>query len=488
MSHSFTYRLQATAIALGVALALGSAGAARGASLSDPFSTLNDLRTPEALRMMGGCPTPEAVKALSTATLQPLEVVRAVVCADPKTRASLEAARARAATVGRAIGTYFPDLSLALQAADTKQDYNSTLGTKLDETTEGYALRLGWTLIDLGRRSAQLGQAEALRDAASAEHARVVQTTLMSAVETLLGALEASEATVVYRENEKRATEHLNLIKARKAKGAAGRSDLRQAEKALSVARTQRLRAESSARSQKAGLALRMGLPASTDLQLPKAETLRIPSPQLPKTLDELLEQTSQHPRILAAQAELRAAEQGLKFQQAEHLPSLALSGQILRNPAPSQNTITPDEVQTLALTLTVPIFQGFQQSYRVRQSEAEARRQAALLDGVQMELRTEAMAALESWVLEQRVFAESLEEVKRQQDAVAQIRARVKAGASLVSDLLEVQNLAAEAQLAAVKAQSEMLRAGLRYAEVLGQIGPWLIETAGVQSVPLSR
>ncbi|MEI9438984.1 TolC family protein, partial [Pseudomonas aeruginosa] len=98
------------------------------------------------------------------------------------------------------------------------------------------------------------------------------------------------------------------------------------------------------------------------------------------KAIDEMLaEARREHPALLAAQARLKAAAASVEESRAAGRPSLALSANLARShsdQAMAFNGDTRERDRSIGLQLNIPLFEGFERTYQVR--NALARREAS--------------------------------------------------------------------------------------------------------------
>jgi outer membrane protein len=94
--------------------------------------------------------------------------------------------------------------------------------------------------------------------------------------------------------------------------------------------------------------------------------------------VDWMTEVEQKHPAIVAAHAQWMAAQAAVRAAQADGLPTLDASYNYYRNGRPNQSL--PDLKSNewlLGLTLTIPLFDGFNTTYKIRNAQAVAEQKA---------------------------------------------------------------------------------------------------------------
>lgn len=109
------------------------------------------------------------------------------------------------------------------------------------------------------------------------------------------------------------------------------------------------------------------------------------------------------HPAIVAALAQVDAARHNLESVRGEGLPSIDASWNQYENGRPNQTLSAQSSLErTASVTLRVPFFDGFAQTYKVRAAQAQLAQKEAELSGARAQvmkdalfMHTEAKAAL---------------------------------------------------------------------------------------------
>lgn len=302
------------------------------------------------------------------------EMIERVLCHDPQTRQAWANAKVQAALVGVKQSAYLPRLNGSSGITSSRND--TTYDQREEYSSQGHQrqldnrLSLSWVLFDFGRREAALRNARQLLIAANANQDRQLQEAFVLAAQLYYGTLAAQRSQIAASQVAALAAENLKAADAKYEAGAAALSDRLQAQAAYSQASLNEVRGNGTLRSAKGLIALRMGLPPQTPLELAGSLTRR-PDTQFVKSIDELLEQARQdHPSLTAAKAKLDAAKAAVDENRAAGRPTLSFFANISdvqtnQSMAFNGNSRVRDNI--VGLQLNIPLFEGFERTYQIR-------------------------------------------------------------------------------------------------------------------------
>ena len=407
-------------------------------------------------------------------TLNLVQAVDTALCHNPQLHSTWAAIKQQAAALGEARAAYLPTVGMGLSHTKDRTWFphsdvpdSALLGNSV------YA-NLSWRLFDFGTRQANHQAANALLTAALANHDAALQKTLAGVVQAYFDAQTAQAAWIARQTNEALARQTLEAAQRRESKGAGAQSDTLQASTALAKASLERSRAQGAYAKAQAVLVYVLGVAANTRLDL--AEELAEPRPHgdLRQDLDSWLAQAqAQHPAIVAARAQWAAADAKVLATQAEGRPSLDVTSNFYQNGRPNQGLPTVKTRESLVgLTLTIPLFEGFARTYKVRGAQAQAeQKQAELLDTehqVLMELvkahadATSALDALEA----------SRQLLEAAQAALATLQRKFDKGAADILEMLSTQAALSDAQQERIRCLADWRGARLRLLASAGGLG----------------
>lgn len=418
-------------------------GASAG-GVDDPFDT--DLLTPPRVALVMeprgvSSPCPEfSIEA----TYGVLEVVNFALCRNPKTYESWANARAQAALVGAAQGAYLPALDGRLSS-----NYNWQSGGS-NSRQNSASLTLSWLLYDFGARAASLENARQLLSAASSTLETSVQNVFLSALQGYYSVQAARAAVTAALESEKASRESLTAAEVRYRVGTGTPADRLQAQTALSQATLNRIKGEGTLRSALGTLASTMGLEASQVLRLDDIQETTPPA-SFERNVEALIEQAkTTRPDLRAAEAQVLAANASIEATRAAGQPRLTLS----TGPSWVDSGNVTSNSGAIGLTLTLPVFSGFDTSYRVRAAQARAEASSAARDSLRLQVALDVWNSYQNLMTATQTIRSSddLRASAEQSERVA--LGRYKAGVGTILDVLNAQSALAGARLQRIQAQ----------------------------------
>lgn len=296
---------------------------------------------------------------------------------NPQTRTAWASARAAAAQVGIELADYSVQASGALSFLRARQiNQTGTVQPIIERTTP--SVTLSYALLDFGVRANQLEAARFNLLAANLSQNRTLQTVAFN-VEQAYYALLGSEQLVRSGEVSLRnAQTTLDASERRRQSGLATIGDVYRAETAVAQARLAVQQAEGQVAQARGRLAFAAGLPVTTRYTLaPVPATLE--ASRLTQSVADLVERAKAgRPDLVAAEAAARSLAANARATAAAGLPSLAATATYADNYVVAR----PSGVNwSFGLTVSIPLFSGFRDTYNTRLAEANTERQAAVRD-----------------------------------------------------------------------------------------------------------
>ena len=442
--------------------------------VSDPFDT-QSLTPPRPLLTLPADPAFVPCQPHPTGSpYNVLDVVDEALCQNPKTREAWASARVQAAEVGVARSAYLPTLY-----GGTTVSHQRTDGS--DTTTRGASLTLAWLLYDSGARDAGLEYARQLLSAAAATLDDTVQTIFLAALQSYYNAQAARAALSAAQETEKASRESLNAAETRYRVGTATPADRLQAQTAWSQAVLNRIQAERTVKTTLGTLANVMGLDANTPLVL-DAIPEATPDPSFERDIEALIaEARRRRPDLQAVEAQVRAARANIEQARASGLPTLSFGA----TPSWQDSGSFSTHNQSVGLSLSIPIFSGFETTYRVR----AARARADVVDAQRETLRQQ--VALDVWTTYQSLItatqsirtAGDLLTSALQSERVA--LGRYKAGVGTILDVLNAQSALAAARVQRIQAALDWAVSRAALARAVGTLDHRLLNLSAELPIP---
>ncbi len=437
-------------------------------SLDDPLATaeLQPLKpSPRLLARVGEAP---CATTLPDTPLTAVDAVDLMLCNHPQTREVWAAARAQAAQVGVARAGWLPTLSGS--AGTTRFDYQNSAYTR-----DSAAITLSWLLYDFGQRSASVESAQQLLGAAAATQDVTVQTLFLNALQAYYAAQATRAAVASALQAERSAQESFQAAAARYQVGVATPADRLQAQTALSQATLNRIKAEGEARNALGTLANALGFAAQQRIVL--ADLPAVPATAaFQKEVDGLIaEAQARRPDLRAAEAQLKAAEASVELARAQGRPTISLGA----GPTWQESAGVTQQGGSIGLTLNVPIFSGFETTYRVRSAAAQAEVRAAQRDRLRSQVALEVWKAYQSLTTATQSLQTTADLVASAEQSERVALGRYKAGVGTILDVLSAQAALASARLQRIQAQLDWNVYRATLAQSVGALDYTLLQAA---------
>lgn len=475
MIRMLRIRLSWPATVLLASCVLCAGQTALAAGVADPFDT-DALHAAGPGDSLGDTLKATCRTAAGSALMTLTDVIDRALCNNPQTRLAWANARAQAAQVGIAESAYLPTLSAT--AGRSRNTSNSGTSVTYNQTT--MALSASYLLYDFGGRAATLDNARQLMAALGATQDATLQSVFFAAVQAYFQ-WHATEAAVgAARESEYASRESLKAADARYRIGSGTPADRLQAQTATSQATLTRIQAEGNARTARGVLANAMGLDAQ-DAPAIAAPAEAVPDAAFERNLGELIAAAKRaRPDLIAAEAQVKAAQAGIDVARATGMPSISLNAGNNYNDLSMTGTTRGTSI---GVALSIPLFSGFETTYRVRSAEAQLEARTAQREQLAKQV------SLDVW-RSYYALTTSIESVRAGTDLVASAEAsekvatgRYKAGVGGILDLLNAQSALASARQQNIQALYNWRIAKAALAQSMGQIGFDQIESATTPS-----
>jgi outer membrane protein len=311
------------------------------------------------------------------------DVVDIALSNNPLTRESYAQARAAGATIGAAYGRYLPQLTAS---GFGEREGSTSAGTSANTT--GGAVRGGgfhtleqgtgsvsWLLFDFGEFS-EYSYAKQAAFAASFNHNYVLQTAILTVEQAYFNYNAAKAVRDADAQTVREDSTNLAAAQARHVAGVAVISDVLQAQTTLSQADLTLETDEGAVQTTRGTLAVSMGFPANVPYDI-APEPPDVPVSAITESVDTLVEQAVRsRPDLAAYRAQALQAQANVGIIRGQGLPSITFSGSGSRTnfDTPSLNGNT----YAAQVGISIPVFQGFTNSYNILQAKELAKASAA--------------------------------------------------------------------------------------------------------------
>ncbi len=448
-------------------LLLTATGSALAAGL-DPFGTAAITPPMPSPQVAGRQADVPCAREIPSAPLSAIDAVDLTLCNNPQTREVWAAARAQAAQVGVAQAAWLPNLDGRLGASRYRNDgryYNASSA----------ALTLSWLVFDSGARSANGENARQLLAAAAATQDSRVQSLFLSALQAFYTAQATRAAVVSTTEAERAAREGFNAAESRYNVGVATPADRLLAQTALSQATLTRIKAEGEARNALGALANAMGFKAGQPLTLepPPAE---LPAGDFQREVAALIAEAEvRRPDLKAAEAQVKAAQANVDLVQAQGRPTISLS----TGPTWAETDRVAVNGGVIGVTVDLPLFSGFDTTYRVRAAAAQVDVKNAQLESLRNQVALDVWKAYQSLTTATQSLKTTVDLVASAEQSERVALGRYKAGVGTVLDLLTAQSALASARLQRIQAALDWFVYRATLAQAVGALDYTLLQPA---------
>jgi len=441
--------------------------------LVDPLRTKPDMLETGATLPGDGAPVPCPAQKDFSLPLTLGEAVDLALCNNPQIRSSWANIKIQAGALGEARATYLPAVTGSLGRTNDQIRYSDSrfTGTNVDQNTAQGTLT--WRLLDFGGRTANHQAAENLLIAALASHSATLQKALTEVIQAYCDALTTRAAFNAKVESADIAANALRSARSREEKGALAQTDTLQATTALAKATLEKNRAQGGHEKALSLLRYLLGLPGKPTFSLPDYSDEKA-GENGGKALAVWLEETQQrHPALLAARSQLEAAQQRVEATRSAGLPSLGLSASYYQNTRPGEAVTYNDSKETtVGLVLTVPIFDGFSSTYKLRGAQAQVEQKEAVLADTEHQIAMEVIKAYADATSALQNLEASANLLGAAQKALAVSQRKYAKGAADIVELLNTQAALADARQERIRCLAEWRSARLRLLASAGQIG----------------
>jgi TolC family type I secretion outer membrane protein len=335
------------------------------------------------------------------------------------------------------------------------------------------ALSLSQNLYSGGEAAASLARADSEVQAERARLMELEQQVLLAAIDAFVRVAAGQAVLDLARDNERRLALHQEGVRDRERFGDLTKVDLAQARSRAARATADRIAAEGDLRMALADYQ-RVAGAAPERLELPAAPD------DLPRTLAEALAAASRSWRLLAAEAEVRAAQDDVEVARAALKPRLTLQGELSYVDEPSA-LLDSQSGASIGAVLAVPLYRGGSDQARVRQSKEVLTQRRYAQDDMARSVEAQITAAWDR----SATAADRLQSVQVQLDAatfaVEGVRQEALVGTRSVLEMLDAEEELFRAQVELARGEAERVLAAFGLRAAMAEL------TAGALDLPVA-
>lgn len=355
-----------------------------------------------------------------------------------------------------------PNFSLTA-GADTQR----ATGTSLS-----LAARMDWVLFDFGAKSAAIVQARQAMAAVLDDQRAEVLLAIVDAAQLFAAAKSSFGRFDVSASNLRVADASFYMANARYLAGASTLSDKLQAQTAQAQARLEHVRARSQWYSASGSLAIAMGLSTQHPFEFePVDRELEAASPASVDAAPLIAEARERHPQISAARARLVQAQSRIKALESEKWGTINLN--VVAGTGKSGVSRALTDASSAAVFWTLPLFNGALLDARQRDVVGQIQVRSAALDEAMKQVELQIWLQSQALNADRDILRESKDVLSHSDTFLRASTERYRQGAGTMSEVLNAQNIAANARFQWVESKANMLKSQLKLAAAVGRLGP---------------
>jgi outer membrane protein len=396
---------------------------------------------------------------------------------NPRERMAWENVRATAAAYGSAHAPYYPLVTSESDNGYQRLQFQvpETIGV-VKQWTADPTVRLTYTLIDFGRRSANAVAARERLAAAGFTFNRELQDVVFNVEQAYYGLAAAQAAVTAATQNLRYAQADFESAGQRMNLGLATAPEYLLAKERVAQAEYDVATARLMVRDAQANLAVAVGVPANYPLPIETLSRQPLPS-NLGADVKALLDEARrERPDLAASMANVRTREAELAEAKAQWYPELQFTGaygsaiyDYTFNGPPAIDAILP-QYQAL-VTLKWDLFTGFKRLNDTRIAQAQSRAAQASVASLEVEAYAQVWQAYYEFQssLTKYQYAQAL--INAAQESYAANSETYRQGLSTIVELLTADRDLANARYTLIQSRADLLTAAAAIAYASGSI-----------------
>lgn len=399
------------------------------------------------------------------------DVIALALCQNPQTRGLYMGALASAAEYGQAKADYLPTADLSAGIHQTDTHVRNGKDSNASPVTAGVSL--GWLLYDFGGREASTEAVKQSLNAALASRSDALQSLVFDAAEAYYLVFAAQEE---YKNSNATLESALSAYEAASKRyelGLAALSDKLQAETSYSEAQLDVTKAAEALELAKGRLAVLLNFSPDQKLELYE-EKYAADYFSLPQDIDALF-RTALNNRsdILAQKAEIKQAESTIEAEKSKNAPSFSVSAGLDADDELT-NGGRRSYTGSVGLTMTVPLFTGFKNQYRISQARYQLEQKKAELKQLENDVRHEVWKTFQNFFTAKKTYEISLTMFASADQNAKVALGAYKAGKGSILTVLDAQSKLADVRSTRSRSFYELLIAKTNIIRKIGLIDPF--------------
>ena len=402
--------------------------------LSDPLGSEEKMQpyvSNERLRP-ASCPTiPDKDYKLAIG-----EVVVLSLCNNPDLLAAYLTLASEADSTVSAYSAYFP--TIGAEAGLTR---SRSLPSGTTDISRSSGLSASWDLYDFGQRELTIESTELSMIAAGHSYSTTLQTAISTALQGYYSLLTAQNGVAIAEESERYAKSSYDAAKLRHEIGQVALADELQAKGSYSQSVLSTQSAKKTLATEKAAMARLLGLNPDAEITVAEIDDTSLTLEPFNGKLPQLIAEAKQ--KRLDLQSErlsLQTAKIALKQTKRQNLASVSVStsagmdsNRFLRGGSTRSGSI--------GVSVSVPIFSGFANTYSERAAERSVKQQEIALEQAELDVEQEVWNAWHSYQTAQLSWDTSFDSLQSATLLKDIALARYKEGLGTILDVLNAQS-----------------------------------------------
>jgi outer membrane protein len=291
------------------------------------------------------------------------------------------------------------------------------------------------------------------------------QTSFTQTVNAYVGVIQARQQLELNRNNEAVLSKQLQATNDRFRVGEITRTDVAQAEAALSGARAQRETSEGQLETARGVFQQIVGVLPPPDLVPP--QPLALPLKSEKEAVDLAI---ANNPQVIAARFNDAAAKDAVDVAVAQLMPQLSLQGQTFQQNNASAWSTKVNGYQVTA-NLTVPLYQGGAEYAGVRQARQTQQQTSRQLDDAKRTAMQNAVAAWETLTAARAAAESTRAQIRANEVALEGVEREAIVGSRTTLDVLNAQQLLLTSRTNLVQNLAQLVNASYGVAAAIGRL-----------------
>ncbi len=413
------------------------------ALLRDPFGTDEKVAPAPFLRWESTLPLPEVAAPVPASgnlarnvTLP--EVTEFALRNNPRTRQTWLAARAAAAGVGIEQADLLPTIT-GNYTVNRTQQISATSGAVVPwQTRYGPSVSLNYVLYDFGVRGYQVETMEYRLLAANLAHNRALQDVIFQVEQAYYRLIGIDALVRVNEQSLKNAGTAQEAAQKRRESGLATVADVYRSQTLVAQARLNLTRSRGELEKSRGQLAFVVGLPVNVAISVRALEAPPQTAAVMSSIADLLARAKASRPDLVAAEAQVRAAQANANAVSRAGLPTIEINGGGGHN---SFNDNRPDVSNyNIGLAIRIPIFSGFRDTYSTRQAKLQAEVAEANRDALVKQAEVEVWQSYYDLTTVTSSISSTEAQVRSSEQTAQATLARYQSGFGSILDLITAQ------------------------------------------------